>query len=311
MFQTTSGDTLVLQLYYPRTATFPVFSLVGVKAKHPWLDGNRRVTGYPAIQTEASWRNSRVMLGTAVHEVVQHLQLHPPVIEEITDNALQVANQNNHRSPQSQLSTPSNGGAAAAPPPPPPYSALSWKGDTASPARNVPKPRIDMPPLPTTFPLLDDLSREEMQNMLDNKLDLLAFCNKLPSVQTLQTMKISVLDESEKIAKRNLEKEASYTSLQQQVEGLQKQLQSNLADFAKLEAEQAELCIETDPEQLVRELKRQKKKALEESEDYADEWVNGDTDLSVTDFLREFLEKRKVHHERAAKIEILERYGHI
>ena len=54
----------------------------------------------------------------------------------------------------------------------------------------------------------------------------------------------------------------------------------------------------------MKKLKRANKEAFEASEDYANEWVEDGED-SVKDFVTRFMKLRKVHHMRAAKMEII------
>jgi len=56
-----------------------------VRATHAWLDIRMRVIGYSHIASDKSWRTSNIKLGDAVHAVIQHFQVNPPPILEITD----------------------------------------------------------------------------------------------------------------------------------------------------------------------------------------------------------------------------------
>jgi hypothetical protein len=54
----------------------------------------------------------------------------------------------------------------------------------------------------------------------------------------------------------------------------------------------------------MRQLAKAKKEAFDESEQMAEDWLEEGGD--VKDFLDCFLEKRMVHHVRAAKLELLQ-----
>jgi hypothetical protein len=71
-----------------------------------------------------------------------------------------------------------------------------------------------------------------------------------------------------------------------------------------LEARQNAICAPPDKATTLRKLNKAKKEAFEESENLAEGWVE-DGGMNVDDFCKQFLEKRKIHHLRAAKIEIL------
>ena len=279
-------------------------TLVGVRASHSWLDHRMRITGFAPIRSDEAWRTSRVLLGAAVHEVVKHLQLNPPTVLEVTDDSLRKVQESfgrggNAAAPAAAGHAPQHNGAApSADPAPPNYDTL-----IAS------LPGVEMPPLPTVFPSLDALTREQMQEMLDDNLALIAFVNVLPTMQTFQTMATSSVEENAKIAQKHLAEEDSYSTLHKQVTELQKTLKEKVENFRELEKQQSELCVEPDARDLVKKLSRAKKEALDDSEEYADEWVeNGGEDVSQ--FIKKFVQKRRIHHERAAKMEILQCHGH-
>jgi len=68
-----------------------------------------------------------------------------------------------------------------------------------------------------------------------------------------------------------------------------------------------ELCKPMDTKKILHKLKKAKKESLEESEELAMEWLDGDdAGGKVNEFLDRFLEIRTVHHVRAAKMERIE-----
>jgi hypothetical protein len=85
-----SGDTLILRFSLETNTTLPQeMTLAGFKARHSWVDSRLRVTGYPPLQSETAWTESRMLLGAAVHQVVEEFQLRPPEIVRILDPNLQ------------------------------------------------------------------------------------------------------------------------------------------------------------------------------------------------------------------------------
>lgn len=133
VFQTKGGHALILRVHFPHESSAggqlpPAMTLVGVKARHPWLDERMRVTGYPPIESEGQWGASRMRLGAAVNAVVQHLQLNPPSSIRIIDESLQKIqssigqpqpdeDQPQPQPQQQQQSSPAHGGPASEPPP--------------------------------------------------------------------------------------------------------------------------------------------------------------------------------------------------
>eukprot|EP00980_Cylindrotheca_fusiformis_P000940 scaffold248_cov111-Cylindrotheca_fusiformis.AAC.17 len=312
VFQTTTGETLILRVHVPLTSSFasvcPAMSLAGVRVRHPWIDSDQRmrVVGYDPIQSEQSWKNSGLLLGTAVHNVVKHLQLNPPEILEITDPGLRKIqppvgresrshsnggyNGNNHHHNSNSPQRSRSGDA------PPSYDAF---------ANTTPAPDVPMPTVPSTFPLLQDMEREELEDKLQNETAFLAMIKRMPIYDEIQTIRTSKLEENAKLAQENLDKEDQFNELKKEVAELQQQLQEKVAAFQELEAKQNALCAPPDKMHTLRRLNRAKREAFDTSEAYADDWVE-DCTLSIQEFCTEFVKMRKVHHLRAAKMEILQ-----
>jgi len=253
-----------------------------------------RVVGYSQIESDQSWQSSRILLGAAVHEVVKHFQLQPPQLLEITDAGLKRLQSNlgggggSNRAGASQHvrydSSTSNDA-------PPDYESLF----------QVP----DMPEIPTNFDeYLDSMSRDDMQQLLDDELDFLSFVSTLPAYKKLQELGSSALNENVETAEANLKEEARLKKLYDEVTSLQSSLQTKLTAFEALEAQQNKRCAPPDKKLVLKQLQKAKKQAMDESESYADEWVEEGGD--VQEFVKTFMEKRQLHHVRAAKIERLQ-----
>jgi ESCRT-I complex subunit VPS37 len=314
VFQTVSGVALILRVHMPLPNSSstggscqpPAMTLAGVRARHDWLDARMRITGYAAIATADSWRESCLLLGPAVHHVVTHLQLHPPEILQVTDSGLQSiqpSRQQQKQQQQAAASHSSSSRAAAAAPPadvlmdaPPDYTTLLEQPPAP--------PEIEMPPIPSEFEQLESLTRDELEELLSDELELLAFMNRLPVTDQIRSMAGSMVEENATMAQTHLEQEAELKGLHAETVALQKELQSKVKAFQVLEKKQNALCAPPDQRQIVRDLQVAKKQAMDESEQIADDWL--EEGGSVDEFLRGFLAKRKEHHTRAAKLEILQ-----
>jgi CBS-domain-containing membrane protein len=251
-----------------------------------------RVVGYPQIQSDQAWLTSRVLLGPAVHEVVKHFQLQPPQLLEITDAGLRRLQSNlgsrstGNQQPQQHVRYDSTSSDA-----PPDYESLF----------QVP----DMPEIPTHFDeYLDSMSREDMQQLLDDELDFLAFASTLPAYKKLQELGSSVLDENIETAEANLKEEDRVKKLHKDVTSLQTSLKTKLEAFEALEEEQNKLCAPPDKQNIIKQMQKAKRQAMDESEAIADEWV--EEGGNVQEFVDQFMEKRTLHHVRAAKVERLQ-----
>lgn len=305
VFQTTKGDTLIVRVHLPQSGTkakAPAMTMAGVKAKHPWLDSRMRVTGYSAIASDDAWRNSRLLLGQAVHEVVKHLQLEPPQVLEITDSGLESIQSNRRQNGSSTTSSAtattnrssakynrSNSSRSTDHSPPPEYSSVL---------------HLDMPTIPQKIPELDNLSREELDKLLEDELEFTTFVNKFPIFKKIQSTANDILDQNVKKAEANLEHMEKVKVGHKKCNQLKCDLESKLEHFKSLEQKQDALCAPPDTRDILRQLARGKKEAFQESEQMAEEWVDDGGD--VDKFMREFVAKRTVHHLRAAKMELLQ-----
>jgi len=314
VFQTTNGDTLILRVNVPLgssfAAFFPVMTLAGVKVRHPWIidtSSAMRITGYGPIQSESAWKDSNLLLGAAVHDVVKHFQLNPPQILEITDMGLQSIQSNKSRTGgnMSPTRTPPRSGNYCG-------NSISTLGDIhddAPPSYNIvaesaPAPEVPMPRVQLKYTETENLSREELDELLCDDLEFKAFVHRLKVFDQIFTIGSSRLDENVMLAKENLSQEKKWKTLQNEVKNLHETLKTKLDDYSKLEDKQSVICAPPDTKTTLRKLHKAKKEAFDESERLAEEWV--DDGGGVDDFCKRFLEQRKIHHIRAAKMEILQ-----
>lgn len=264
-------------------------TLAGVEARHSWLDSRMRVTGYSATQSLGAWKAANILLGEAVLAVIQHLQLNPPNILRFTDAGLIAI----------QKKPPKNAGSQSSPPPP------AYKSP-ASPRQQQPPPppsNISLPPIPNSFPELDTCTIDEVKKLTTDHLDMQAFCAKLKYMQDLKAIQTKSLDENHRIAlERTSACEAQLTNLTRTIASLEQELKKKVKDFEALEKKQQEILKPAPLRDVRKKLVAGKKKAFDTSETIADQWSGTNTDV----FLHEFVESRKIHHIRAAKLELLD-----
>ena len=302
-----------MRVHFPAdNSRAPVMTLAGCSATHPWLDHQMKVVGYRPIQSDQQWKDSRMLLGVAVQEVVQHFQVQPPAIQQIFDSNLRNIQPNNN--PDSSTPPPpakrshyhhhhSASSSSSMDDAPPDYDTLLQ----ASPVpQETTSRKVDVPSVPVEFSKLESMEREELEKLLKDHIALVAFCNELPYIKELNEKRVSVLEENVKKAQSNMEKREELHSLHSEVKELQKNFKSKVKEFKQLEEKQDSMCAVPDTRVILKELHRAKKEAFEESEQLAEEWLD-DGAADVKDFCRRFIEARKVHHVRAGKMEILQR----
>ena len=316
VFATTTGNTLILRVHFPalaygaQNAQAPEMKLTGVVATHAWLDSIGKVTGFSPITSDRAFRESRLLLGQAVKQVVQELQLHPPTISKFTDAQLANMPGNKNFTPpaQQQQQSTSSSSSMEAPPSyetllnsPPPEPAPSTVAAAAS--------TVELPPIPTEFPELETYDRDALEELLKDTVVFQAYCQSLPVSRELQQLVLDKNAEAAKLAQENLTHQETLQAAYERTQHLQQQLKDVVSDFQTLERQQDALCETPDPRVLLKELHIAKREAFDDSEQMAEDWLDRDDECAatMTQFCRDFVEARKVHHLRAAKMEILQR----
>ena len=285
----------------------PILTLAGVEARHPWLDTRMHVVGYPPITSPELWSKCQLLLGQAVHAVIQHLQLNPPQIMQFVDPGL-IAIQSKTVPPHQRapVTNGSRSNHSRQPShedtPPPAYDAMLGSTRSAPPRL----PEVNLPPIPHHFDQLAELSRDQLEELKADDLAFQAFCNRLPITQEFHNVQKTMLERNAERAAQHLEKQSQLNDLYEACTNLQKELQLKVQKFQKYEQQQDAICKPPSVTKISKELTKAKKVALEESETIAEEWLTSDDCAASTDdFLRAFLEARQVHHLRAAKLELL------
>ena len=332
VFQSVTGDTLILRVHWPPTASGmivrpPAMTLAGVEARHPWIDSRMRITGYDPIQTSDAWIDANIHLGVAVHTVIQHLQLNPPTVVRFVDSGLSaIQTKKPPQPPSSQQSSTGNG------PPPPAYhdSMVTKKlvsGASSRPAHstvaNAALQNIDWPAIPPQFKELDTLSRERLEELIQNELEFRTFTNQLDTIQQYSEIQRRQLDKNVSTAKSNLQYESEIQQLHSSITKLHAELQEKVAAFQELEQQQDKILQPPPVSKIVRELTKAKKEAYVQSEQIAEQWLqqqqqqsssslsssfneeNG-TGNSIPTFIEAFKAVRKLQHVRAAKLELIQ-----
>jgi hypothetical protein len=271
----------------------PSMTLAGVKARHNWLDNRMQVIGYDKIASDDGWRDARKLLGDAVHEVIQHLQVHPPDVLEITDEGLRNIQAENSMLRNAFKSKPTGTSASGSSRAPVVTTEASQQEAPPDYDTILDPPPIVMPKIPTHFPQIDSLTCEEMEELLDDELAFLAFCNSLSFAQTLRAKATATLDENAAAARAHLQHESALTALHNEVTDLVRQLNTETQTFHALQQRQDAVCAPPDWKIAARELQALKRASFEASE-------------QLTSDLEAFMRERKLHHVYAAKLELLQ-----
>ena len=301
VFQTVSGNALILRVHVPpRVGAVPAMNLVGVRASHPWLDSNMRVIGYPALSSDEHWRSSNMLLGGGVNEVVKHLQLNPPTILQITDKSLERLQQ------QNTSSSLTSGQHIRFPSYPPQHEGVYVPSEfrEQSTTKTSDTFFIPIPEVPSSFPEVDNMTKKEVETLLNDETAFKTFVKNLSAVTAIEEFHDVLSEGNFETAKANLAHEEELRALHADVKSLKSDLNQKIEAFSSLERAYLEFCGPLDPRRVLKKLHVAKREAFTESEKLGSSWLE-DKDMSVDDFVNGFIEKRQVYHTRAAKIERL------
>lgn len=161
-----------------------------------------------------------------------------------------------------------------------------------------------MPDLPETFPELSDLSVSQLTEMMEQEDVLLEQFVNLPQLKQIINDKEDLVKNIEELAKKNLQMEPMLESKRQALLDKHEFLTQMKATFEKKVQRQHELSESCSLSALQARLKVAAHEAEEESDNIAENFLEGKTEID--DFLTLFMEKRTCCHSRRAKEEKLQ-----
>jgi hypothetical protein len=333
VFQTTTGFALILRIYLSTDVNLaPTMTLHGVRATHAWLDIRMKVIGYSHIASDKSWRTSNIKLGDAVYAVIQHFQVNPPSILEITDanlrrlqeslttgsssTKLSGSTNNNHGVGSNQYTSSASSGVQRV------DNEYSNNGHSRSNNQlpTVENDRIKskfevdddevnglIPPTPESFLELDAMPSSEIKRIVDNRAFLDLFVEGTSEVSTLRELKQSIEASNVDAARANLAHEANIDILTSEVDTLKEDLNMKVQRYQELDSQRLALTQPPSTQDVIAKLTATKRDAYRESEEYAEQWIeeSGDGE-DVSEFIKKFIGVRQLYHIRAAKVERLE-----
>lgn len=309
VFQTRNHNTLIVRVHLSAGGSnlpvnkAPSMTLVGCDGvSHPWIDAaTNRVVGYSAIATDAAWTEAVarhfLTLGDAVNNVVRHLQLNPPVVARITDpNLLKMQ----PPKPETNDTTTNNNE-----PPPPAYGTVSNDDEDENEQSFLDDLPFDFT-IPASFPTLETMSLVEMDHLLQHQSDFEEFAKILPSRAAALEFRNSFTDANAQLAANTLAHEEAVVALEEELRVAVASCLERKTEHLELRRQLAERTTPPDARTLRRALAKEKRRLLDESDELANAWVDGDDEANVDDFATDFLRRRTILHELSAKAELLE-----
>lgn len=161
-----------------------------------------------------------------------------------------------------------------------------------------------MPEIPESFGELSDLNLSQLKGMSEREDVLLEFFVSLPQLKQVTCDKEELVNNIVAMAKMNLQLEPRLEGKRQEMLFKYEQLTQMKANFETKMQRQHELSESCSLSALQARLKVAAHQAEEESEETAESFLEGKTDID--DFLANFMEKRMLCHCRRAKEEKLQ-----
>ncbi|XP_072240636.1 vacuolar protein sorting-associated protein 37A isoform X2 [Leuresthes tenuis] len=161
-----------------------------------------------------------------------------------------------------------------------------------------------MPEIPESFPEVCDMNLTQLSDMSENEDVLLEFFVSLPQLKQITSDKEELVTSIVEMAKKNLHMEPQLEGKRQEMLYKYEQLTQMKAAFEAKTQRQHELSESCSLSTLQARLKVAAHQAEEESEETAENFLEGRTDID--EFLTNFMEKRTLCHSRRAKEEKLQ-----
>lgn len=161
-----------------------------------------------------------------------------------------------------------------------------------------------MPEIPESFPELSDMNLMQLSSMSENEDVLLEFFVSLPQLKQITNDKEELVTSIVDMAKKNLQMEPQLEGKRQEMLYKYEQLTQMKSAFETRMQRQHDLSESCSLSTLQARLKVAAHQAEEESEETAENFLEGRTDID--EFLTSFMEKRTLCHSRRAKEEKLQ-----
>jgi hypothetical protein len=197
-----------------------------------------------------------------------------------------------HEEPPQFLPYPPSSGTNNPPPPSPPIK------------NSQPPPSPVLPSPPTSFPELEKKSVQELTQLLNDENEFKIFFESLGAVQNMKKLRDELKQTNEQLARNNLEKEAELESLRRELNPRLSAVADKRMQFEQKFKQQQDVLKQYSTAALIEQLSKAMEEAEHQSEEIAEHFLSGDMDQK--DFVKDFQEKRRLYHLRAAKRESLQ-----
>jgi len=164
---------------------------------------------------------------------------------------------------------------------------------------------MPIPPVPSSFPDLQSMPQSSLQRLLTDDIALNIYVENLPAVKTMQELYESILMGNVEAAKVNQSQEEELGSLYAEVQVLQAELKDKIRDFEDYKRRESKVLNGIGSKEIIDLLKEAKNDAEGASESMSQQFVDGY--VKFEHFVKDYMEERTKYHQRAAKLERLEK----
>ncbi|XP_071946411.1 vacuolar protein sorting-associated protein 37B-like [Antedon mediterranea] len=188
------------------------------------------------------------------------------------------------------------------PPQPAPQPTQSPVRPPIQPRQPAPKPPVKQP---SQFPQLDKLTKEELQDLLDNENKVIDIVTDLDVVKADKLTSEMFLAENRSLAEYNLSREPRLTEGRQTLARAYAKNQQLRETFEQNMANLSILSSKHSLDSVLELLQASASQAEDDAEEIAERFLDGKTE--VDDFVEEFRAKRLVYNLKKTKSEQLEK----
>jgi len=280
--------TITLRVNLPKDfPRVPPLLQIFPPVQHRLVDQQMYVTA-AAHENLARW-GVHCSLGKTVYEIVQKFIQEPPnMLPQYTPSASTSAS-------TLPVSPPPANNVSNQPPKPLPHIPQQQ--------HNQQQLQTSLPPIPTSFPELDSKTPAELSLLLTDETEFKKFFESLPTVQTMKKLRDDLRDNNETLAKKNLAKEAEIQKAQMDLSGRLNTIAEKRTSYEQKAQRQQEIIKQFSTTSLIDQLTEAASEAEQQSDGIAKKFLTGD--MEHKDFIKDFMEKRKLFHLRSAKKESL------
>jgi len=157
------------------------------------------------------------------------------------------------------------------------------------------------PVIPTSFPQLETMQFDDLEHLLNDDDEFSMFFETLDQVKSMAAVRDDLVKNNEDTARKNLSFQNQLEQKKNEVDVQQANLKEQRNLFDQQAKRQQEISKRFTPDALLGKLSESVNQAEQTSEDITTKFLNKQMD--VRDFIKTYMEKKKLYHLRAAKRE--------